>query len=139
MGIDPSNLTDRQRELMDPAEHKALGLEAPNKTRIRRLRTLERDEQRILSGWLKLREDDGVLVYDWSRTDRRTTNRKGIPDLRIYALGKVLFGEMKLAGGTFSDNQLEMIAKLRRSGTEVQIWDSAATAIERIRDWLSVS
>lgn len=136
MGIPRMSLTERQRELMAPVDRKELGIEAPSETRQRMLRKLEREEQNTLVGWLVLRERDDVLTYDWSRTDRKTTNRKGMPDFRLYAEGRALLGEMKVGGAKLSDEQVEMIEKFGRSGTEVQIWHSAAQAIEAIREWL---
>jgi VRR-NUC domain-containing protein len=102
----------------------------------RMVRRLERDEQNTLVSWLSLREADGVLVYDWSRTDRKTTNRKGMPDFRIYRGERALLGEMKIEEGRLSPDQVEMIEKFGRAGTEVQIWRSAKEGIEKIRDWL---
>jgi hypothetical protein len=105
----------------------------------RQFRRLERQEQRTLSTWLSLQEGAGVLVFDWSRTDRRTTNRKGIPDFRIYRQGRVLFGEMKIDKGSLSEVQRKMHDCFLASGTEVQIWDTADTAIRRIKNWLWVN
>ena len=136
MGIDLASLTDRQRELMEPADRAALGIEAPSKTRLRMLRTLERDEQKTLASWLNLREADGVLVYDWSSTNRRVTCRNGMPDFKLYAGGRALLGEMKVGAAELSADQAAMVAKFARSGTEVQIWRSAMQAIEQIRNWL---
>lgn len=136
MGINKATLTDRQRELMTPEGRKELGIEVPSESRARLIRRLERDEQNTLAAWLSLREEDSVLVFDWSRTDRKTTNRKGMPDFRTYAKGRVLFGEMKVGAGKLSPDQVEMMEKFGRSGTEVQVWHSAAQAIEAIRDWL---
>lgn len=97
---------------------------------------LERQEQKILVGWLSLQEEEGTLCFDWSRTDRRTTNRKGMPDFRIYRDGRTLLGEMKMEGAKLSIDQQEMIEKFERSGTSVQIWTSASSGIAAIKEWL---
>lgn len=99
-------------------------------------RNAERREQNTLVKWLSLHEEDGTLCYDWSRTDRKTTNRKGIPDFRIYRNGRALLGEMKMEGARLSPDQIEMIEKFERSGTKVQIWESAAAGIRAIKEWL---
>jgi VRR-NUC domain len=139
MGIDLANLNDKQRGLIDPADRKRIGRAGMTAAEghERLLRRLERDEQNTLASWLALREADGVLVYDWSTTHRRTTNRRGMPDFRIYRGERALLGEMKIEDGRLSRDQLEMLQKFSRAGTTVQVWNSAAQAIERIRDWLA--
>jgi hypothetical protein len=136
MGIIPN---DRILELMDKKDRPPgrAGMTAAEGHE-RLVRRLERDEQQTLVSWLSLREDDGVLVYDWSRTDRRTTNRKGMPDFRLYAQSRALLGEMKVEDGRLSGDQIEMMEKFSRAGTQVQLWHSAAEAIEAIRDWLTL-
>jgi VRR-NUC domain len=134
MGITPNN---RMLELMDKGDRPRgrAGMTA-REGRERMVRTLEREEQNLFAAWLGLREADGVLCYDWSRTDRRTTNRKGMPDFRIYAQGRALLAEMKVGKGQLSADQSAMIEKFDRSGMRVELWHSAAQGIERTRDWL---
>jgi hypothetical protein len=134
MGVTPNN---RILELMDKGDRPRgrAGMTA-REGHARMMRKLEREEQNTFAAWLGLREADGVLVYDWSRTDRRTTNRKGMCDFRIYGKGRVLLGEMKVGAGKLSEDQEVMIQNFERSGTSVQLWHSAAEAIERTRDWL---
>jgi hypothetical protein len=135
MGITPNN---RLLELMRPEDRPKgrAGLTA-TEAHERMVRTLERQEQNTLVSWLSLREADGVLVYDWSRTDRKTTNRKGMPDFRIYRGPYALLGEMKIEDGRCSPDQIAMKEKFSRTGAQVQIWCSAADAIEKIRNWLT--
>jgi hypothetical protein len=139
MGVDLSSFNDKQRGLIDPADRKQLGRAGMTAAEghERLVRRLERDEQNTLAAWLSLREADGVLVYDWSATHRRTTNRRGFPDFRIYRGDRALLGEMKIEDGRLSGDQVEMLAKLSRAGTQVQIWRSAKEGIEKIRDWLT--
>jgi VRR-NUC domain len=144
MGTDPASLSKAQLERMPPEDrqvvaasigHPNAGLtteEAQHKYLIR----LERNEQKILVNWLSLQEEAGKLTFDWSRTDRKTTNRKGIPDFRIYRNGRVLLGEMKMDGAKLSPDQEQMREKFLRSGTEVQLWSSAEVGIRAIRNWL---
>jgi hypothetical protein len=100
------------------------------------LRKLEREEQLLLAAWLHLREKQGRLAYDWSATNRRVTCRVGMPDFKIYRGGRVLFGEMKIDRNDLSPAQREMHERLLRSGTEVEIWVSADSAIRRIKNWV---
>jgi hypothetical protein len=144
MGTDPASLTKAQLERMPPEDrqvvaasigHPNAGLtteEAQHKYLIR----LERNEQKILVSWLMLQEEAGKLTFDWSRTDRKTTNRKGMPDFRIYRDGRALLGEMKMDGAKLSPDQEQMREKFLRAGTEVQLWSSAEVGIRATRNWL---
>jgi hypothetical protein len=144
MGIDPHELTSGQLERMTPDDRQAVaarvghpnaGLTTEEATR-KYLVRLERNEQKTLVSWLTLQEEAGKLTFDWSRTDRKTTNRKGMPDFRIYRDGRVLLGEMKTEGAKLSPDQIEMREKLLRSGTEVQLWSSAEVGIRATKNWL---
>ncbi len=144
MGIDPASFTNDQRKLMRPADRQVLAAsighpnaaltseEALGKYLVR----LERTEQKTLVSWLMLQEEAGILVYDWSRTDRKTTNRKGLCDFRIYREGRALLGEMKMDGAKLSPDQIEMREKFVRCGFEVQLWSSAEVGIRAIKNWL---
>jgi hypothetical protein len=99
-------------------------------------RRLERQEQRLLASWLHQQKEAGRLNYNWSRTDRRTTNRAGTPDFEITKNGSVLFGEMKIDRNTLSPAQKKMHDEHLRSGTEVEIWSCADVAIRRINNWI---
>jgi VRR-NUC domain len=144
MGTDPASLSKQQLARMAPEDrhvvaaavgHSNAGLtteEAQHKYLIR----LERNEQKILVNWLMLQEEAGKLTFDWSRTDRKTTNRKGMPDFRIYRDGRALLGEMKMDGAKLSPDQEQMREKFLRAGTEVQLWSSAEIGIRATRNWL---
>jgi len=144
MGTDPASLTKEQLERMAPADRHvvAAAVGHPNagltseEAAAKGLRRLERQEQNTLVSWLMLQEEAGKLTFDWSRTDRKTTNRKGMPDFRIYRDGRALLGEMKMDGGKLSPDQIEMREKFLRSGTEVQLWSSAEIGIRATRNWL---
>jgi hypothetical protein len=144
MGIDPSSFTADQRKLMPPEDRQvvAVAVGHPNagltteEALAKHLRRLERDEQKTLVSWLMLQEEAGKLTFDWSRTDRKTTNRKGMPDFRIYRDGRALLGEMKMDGAKLSPDQIEMREKFLRAGTEVQLWSSAEVGIRATRNWL---
>jgi hypothetical protein len=144
MGIDPANVTDALLRRMNPEGrelmarkrgHRNGGLSS-QEARAQADARLERDEQRILAGLLKIKEDAGILVFDWSATNRRVTCRTGMPDFKIYRDGRVLFGEMKADGGRLSPDQVERHHQFLRSGTEVQIWHSADQGYRLILNWL---
>jgi hypothetical protein len=144
MGTDPNSLPDSFKKLMSTADRQfvAAAVGHPNagltteEALAKHLRRLERDEQKTLVSWLMLQEEAGKLTFDWSRTDRKTTNRKGMPDFRIYRDGRALLGEMKMDGARLSPDQIEMREKFLRSGTEVQLWSSAEVGIRAIKNWL---
>jgi hypothetical protein len=144
MGIDPHELSPEQLERMAPADRQVVAacVGQPNaaltteEALAKHLRLRERDEQKTLVSWLTLQEEAGKLTFDWSRTDRKTTNRKGMPDFRIYRDGRTLLGEMKMDGAKLSPDQIEMREKFLRAGTEVQLWSSAAAGIRATKNWL---
>jgi hypothetical protein len=144
MGTDPASLSKEQLERMAPADRQvvAAAVGHPNagltteEALAKYWHRLERDEQKTLVSWLMLQEEAGKLTFDWSRTDRKTTNRKGMPDFRIYRDGRALLGEMKMDGAKLSPDQIEMREKFLRSGTEVQLWSSAEFGIRATRNWL---
>jgi hypothetical protein len=138
MGIPLGDLNDKQLSMIAENERAPFGKAAitTEEAMAKRLRRLERDEQKILVSWLAIQEERGILVYDWSRTDRRTTNRKGLCDFRIYRAGRVLLGEMKMEGAKLSPDQIEMREKFLRAGTEVQLWSSAEVGIRATKNWL---
>jgi hypothetical protein len=144
MGIDPASLTNQQLKCMMPEDRRVVmaAVGHPNagllaeEALAKHLHRLERDEQKTLVSWLSLQEEAGKLTFDWSRTDRKTTNRKGMPDFRIYRDGRALLGEMKIEGAKLSPDQIEMRKKFARCGAEVQLWNSAAVGIGATRNWL---
>jgi hypothetical protein len=138
MGIALSDLNDKQLALIPESERAPFGKggRTTEEAMAKHWRRLERDEQKILVNWLSLQEQAGKLTFDWSRTDRRVTNRQGMPDFRIYRDGRVLLGEMKMDGAKLSPDQIEMREKFLRSGTEVQLWSSAEVGIRATKNWL---
>jgi hypothetical protein len=145
VGIPPEEITDAMLKLDPSDELRKLRTAAaghPNaaltsdEAMKKQFRRLERREQNLFAGWLKPQEEKGILVYDWSATNRRVTCRTGMPDFKIYRQGRVLFGEMKIDKGSLSEAQRLMHDRFLASSTEVQIWDTADTAIRRVRAWL---
>jgi hypothetical protein len=144
VGIDPTDLPEAMRRCLDAKVRKELDTKAglPNagltsqEARAKGLRKLEREEQRGLVAWLSLQEEQGILCYDWSATNRRVTCRVGMPDFKVYKGGRVLFGEMKIDRASLSETQRQMHDVLLRAGCEVEIWVSADSAIRRIKNWI---
>jgi hypothetical protein len=148
VGIDPRQINDAMLKLDTSGELRRLREQAAGHSNAaltsdeaikKQFRRLERQEQRMLASWLNLQEVAALLVYDWAATNRRVTCRVGMPDFKIYRAGRVLFGEMKIDKASLSEAQRSMYDRLLASGTEVQIWDTADTAIRRIKNWLWVN
>src|SRR4029077_17304019 len=144
MGTDPASLTKQQLERMAPEDRQvvAASIGHPNagltteEALAKHWGRLERAEQKKWAKWFMRQEEAGKLTFDWSRTDRKTTNRKGMPDFRIYRDGRALLGEMKMDGAKLSPDQEQMREKFLRAGTEIQLWSSAEVGIRATRNWL---
>jgi|SRR6267378_284970 len=99
---------------------------------------LERDEQRIFYNWLLSHERNGELIFDWSRTDKKTTRRLGALDFVIHSkMGRTLFLEFKLKGAYLRPEQERQIELLTALGFITAIPQSAAQAILITRNWLA--
>lgn len=95
---------------------------------------LERETHKLISQWLNL---NGV-TYVHSRTDKRTTQAKGVPDFIIIANNKCLLLEAKREKEKLRPEQLAFKVKCERGGTAVHVIYDAATAIELIRTFLRI-
>lgn len=72
------------------------------------------------------------IPYDHSRMDRKTTNKVGDPDFKIYMFNHVLFLEIKKPGGKLSEEQKKRITELEHRGNTVEVcysYDQAKAAI----------
>ncbi len=110
MGLDPKHIPQNILRLMPKAHRAPLGkagvttAEATAQHAAREEKTLQ-DQMAAL-----LRQRN--LFFDWSRMDRKTTNRKGMPDFRIVLRGgKALMVEAKVPGGELSDAQREVFTE----------------------------
>jgi hypothetical protein len=97
---------------------------------------LERKEQGRFAGLLNFARERGELLYDWSRTDKRTRNRKGRADFWIMARGRGLQIEFKAPGGRLSPAQKDEKEKAEASGTIYKIVHSADEAWQLTKFWL---
>jgi hypothetical protein len=97
----------------------------------------ERREQKILNNWLSLQLAERKLWPINPRSDKASTIRVGHPDYTIFlAKGRLLLMEMKVAGGTLSQEQLTAIGILSELGHEVAIPASAYEAINLVKKFL---
>jgi len=74
------------------------------------------------------------IPYDHSRMDKRTTNKVGDPDFKIYMFNHVLFLEVKKPDGKLSPEQIKRIEELQLRGNTVEIcysYDQAKNLIEK--------
>ena len=81
--------------------------------------------------WLNLHS----IYYEWDRTDKRTSSKRGRADFRICVpLGGVwLSAECKAAGESLSPEQATQAARLRNSGGRFVVVYSLGDLIEAIR------
>ena len=132
-------LPDNVLKLIDPADRRryAAGQLTAEEAQAKAAARLERDEQRVMAGWLAFQEQAGLLCYDWSRTDKRATCRRGMPDFKIYRQNRALLAEMKIGPAKLSADQEAMRARFERTGCLTEVWPSADFGIKRVREWLN--
>jgi hypothetical protein len=109
MGLSRDNLPDSLLRRISSADRKAAGLPplldqslAAAVTRNDHKR--EKELQVQILNWLRL---GGVTVL-WSRTDKRLTATVGWPDLTFCWHGKPFAFEVKIPGGTLSEDQVRV-------------------------------
>jgi hypothetical protein len=131
----PPNIS---RKIVDPADRKAIGkaAETPEQSNDKFAGKLEREEQKQFAGLLRLAMERGELIFDWSRTDRRTTNITGRADFWIAANNRFLQIEFKAATGRLSREQVVMKHCSEASGTDYNIVFRATEAFELLKQWL---
>jgi hypothetical protein len=97
----------------------------------------ELKQQKILNNWLNLRLAERKLWPINPRSDKASTIRVGHPDYSIFLpKGRVLLMEMKVAGGSLSQEQLAAIGILSELEHEVAIPASAYEAINLVKKFL---
>lgn len=78
-----------------------------------------------------------IVCYDHSRTDKRTTNRRGWPDFVMFAKDTpVLCVEVKKLGGKLRPEQVACHEKLRKVGCPVKIVFSVEEFVHAVATWL---
>jgi hypothetical protein len=68
--------------------------------------------QKLCMNWLSLHN----IYFEWDRTDKRTSGKKGRADLRACVLGYWLSIECKADGEPLSREQAQEAVRLRNSG-----------------------
>lgn len=94
----------------------------------------EKEAHDIYSGWLR----QVGLFFIHSRMDRKSTVQNGTPDFAVFSNGKAIFIEFKQPGNVPSQDQIEVMEKIRTGGTPVHVCQMAADAIEFTRKQLRI-
>jgi hypothetical protein len=76
------------------------------------IRGQEIELQKLCMNWLCLHK----IYFEWDRTDKRTSGKRGRADLRACVLGYWLSIECKADGEPLSREQAQEAVKLRNSG-----------------------
>jgi len=94
-------------------------------------------EQGKFAKYLKDQWKSGRLEYDWQRTDKRATARRGRPDFFIFLSGPTTLAiELKGPDGVLSVEQAAFLKNLARLAHRTFIAHSAAQAIRFVELWL---
>jgi hypothetical protein len=135
MGIDPSNLTDKQRNLMSAADRRRLGRagltaeEAGDKYAMDQ----EREMHNRFSSYCGLH---GIL-FEHENPSKRSTSRPGWPDFRLFApSGRFMAVEFKCFPHKLSAEQQEIRAQLEARGFRYLIAYSLVEAIHAVQQHL---
>lgn len=138
MAIDPNSLTDKQWGLASPADQARFGrvpAEHARKMPTKQQR-LEKQEQSDFARLLEQAFERGELIFDWSATHKRTTNKTGRADFWIAANDRFLQIEFKRAGvGRMSPEQKEMRSHSQAAGVAYNIVSTAAEAHQLLVRW----
>ena len=97
------------------------------------LRT-ERDIHKQFLNWCSR---NGIMVRH-QRTDRKTSEEKGWPDFQCVKKGRVCWVEFKLGLNKLTDEQEEMIRRLRLNGFSVFETNSYHCATTWVGDFLGL-
>jgi hypothetical protein len=131
MKLKPAFLPDHIIELMTPEDRKALGRKVMTVKEAgeKQARGHELQHHKDLVQWLTL---NGWL-YVHSRTDKRTTTAKGVPDFIIFYAGKVLCVELKAPGRYLTKEQEAWRHECRNAGHEYLVSYSLIASITLIK------
>jgi hypothetical protein len=95
----------------------------------------ERDTERKIHDDIESYLRRNRIPYDHSRMDKKSTNKLGDPDFKVYVRNRVLFMEIKKPGGKLSEDQKTRIAELKAAGNEVYLCFSYDEARKRIEEF----
>lgn len=137
MGLDKSTLPDSLLRRVTPADRRVAGLPCPLSeltvlATVKLDRKLEKELQVQIENWLRLR---GVTVIR-SRTDRKTSNNVGTPDLIFAVHGRAVALEVKLPGRKPTAEQEKFLCALIGDGWKVAVvhsLDEARAVVEAVK------
>ena len=114
MGLNATDLTDKQKQMMSPADRRALGKlgMTAEEARERWAAGEEKKLQSLIANFLNLKE----IYFETDRMDRKTSGKVGRPDFRICYRGRWIGVECKAEGGTLSPEQKATLEKIRKNG-----------------------
>jgi VRR-NUC domain-containing protein len=126
-------LTERMKALMTDADRQRYDnpLGQPHETHTQPggkdyLWKLEKQQHVQFENWLNQRE----LFFDHQRMDKRTTNKRGIPDFIIGWEGRLICIEFKAAGRKLTPEQEEWRRRaMEKSRCKYYVFESAGDAI----------
>lgn len=121
---------------MNPSDRKAMGKAGMTQCEATAINVarLEKEIHTTLGQWLRL--NDFVFIH--SRTDKRSTQEKGVPDFIIMRNNRVLCIECKLPSNKLQPDQEAFKAKLERNGMPLHIAYDAETCIELVRTFFRI-
>jgi hypothetical protein len=94
------------------------------------VRGQEIELQKLVANWLNLYS----IYFEWDRTDKKTSGKRGRADFRICVPGGFwLSAECKAAGESLSPEQATQATRLRNSGGRFVVVYSLGDLIEAIR------
>jgi hypothetical protein len=129
MGLPPSSLHSEQfARLLSKRDRVAANVQTKAEAGDKFTARLEREMHKQFSQWLDL----NGLFYIHSRTDKRTTQRKGLPD--YFVIGKeTLVVELKTETGRLSSEQQQILDELSQRGVTCMVTSSVVDAIELVK------
>jgi hypothetical protein len=92
------------------------------------VRGQEIELQKLCMNWLSLHK----IYFEWDRTDKRTSGKRGRADIRACVAGYWLSIECKAAGEPLSREQAQEAVRLRNSGGRFVLCYCLADLIEAV-------
>ncbi len=137
MGLDRASLPDSLLRRVAPADRRAAGLPCPVAeltvlATVKAYKKREKELQEQITNWLRIR---GITVIR-SRTDHKTSNNVGTPDLLFAIRGRAVALEVKLPGCKPTPGQEKFLCALAGNGWKIAIvhsLDEARSVVEAIK------
>ena len=124
--LDPKNLPENIRKCMEPRARKELGTPTIEEACEKHDRMEELEIHAKLADWCRLNE----IPFVHSRTDRKTTTARGIPDFVLLWNGKGCAIELKGPTGKLTDEQEKTIEAWRTKGVPCLVARNLKEAID---------